>query len=1348
MKQGRAARDRAAPKVAALPPPFPQFEELDALAASETPTVEAAWWISHQVSEHVFSMVAHADPRTSEPLPRPLTEILRDIRKATSTGSRPFPRDRLLGAAEFSADSLEHLLDLHRHRIIRVHQQLPFHQLREIDTRSMAWLARQPGRNIREKLSGHTHALGVKRDLSADTTENRLLRSFAKLLVQRGSIRLEHRDAYDGSTEDVARAERLEECVRLCDERMRRSELAAVPTLTRLQPNNVLLGDPHYSRVFRAWKWLRGDEEALRGSWNHTLQRIRVLLFWMLASQLVTRERVVVTETLGRVLTGGGDDHHLGVELLGAGALGVTWILHSPLHFLVLPSGLNDAAFRIRMSLEGEFILVHVATLGGRGLLAEESISALAFEVRPTGERLQPQRGIGVAIGGLESSPRGADRAFADLTGLTPLVAQMTRQILQRCNVNANLERREHTAFEIADGARLGVELGTASLHVDAEPKLPLLLSAPWALALDLPGDAKGIDWLEGRADRELVIGAAGRSLLAPGDVLDADEQADAGMLALAADRILGSLASELNLPTHVRIAYAVPDAVDEFSQRSLRSAFGGSFHRPVPVWRSIAAAMSWASTAGVLGPRSGESVVVVDTEFGGVSLTVLTARYDKKLEQAHSSSRGIYWERKPPLPPDEDLKMLGWPHVLRAYARMLVERELTTLAPEIQARVVEDLLRSGKIGALVARSGSMFVQVPSSQGAMPDVVELFADPAWFDDEVVRWIERLDRSVTDALSSLDKARAVLIGGPCAYYRSEETRRQTGRLKLFNEDKGFGFIVPDAGGAEVFFHVNSVQDSDGVVLRRNLAVEFDIGAGRKGLEAQRVTAVSPLAAWLRRRTVVTPQAIASGARECLLRSDTASPTWLEWLPELFLEVVRDGHFGELALLAQGTLVDPFLGAAKEFTVPETLTLARGQRWFSFPLLVGLQGRRPVAWEARLDSPAFPLDRDVRARIRLSYRYGLDNSYELAVEPASRDDALFDKVQAKWIKGGENPASELTRVPLALEYVPWEQAETASFLDASQSLHRLREERYGKFLFAVTRACWSHGRSLATAPAGVQRVFPTFCEQLLNVLPSELNVHDMPRALEVLALLHQDAPSELVGWLLELDDLAGDERVPLEGGAPIPLYRKTAGMIANLVGDGTGERAALVHRLLERLRRHGQGDAFDAQLAGLTMRALGNAAWRHPSFIRALAATPGGAALVIGHCRQSLQGLLGRIPVEVPSDEQRQKVSRQYGTPFRDACELLLALMAVDPMDPMVAPLRPGTPSADGLAKLVRQLDARFASVGAPLQWRVRLNVDIPPVLHRMSPVAFALNTYLAEGASANLVYVTGAELDKW
>ena len=175
-----------------------------------------------------------------------------------------------------------------------------------------------------------------------------------------------------------------------------------------------------------------------------------------------------------------------------AEAVGADWFLNPPLHFLVLPSGHNDAAFRIRLSLEGEFILAHVASLGGRGLLVEESVSALAFEMRPTSERLQPQRGIGIAIDGLETSLLGADRAFADLAGLTPLSTQMARQILQRCNVNPNLERREHTAVVLTDGARLGIELGTAV--VPTYPRHPWVMAQQalsTSAAINSRGDAR-----------------------------------------------------------------------------------------------------------------------------------------------------------------------------------------------------------------------------------------------------------------------------------------------------------------------------------------------------------------------------------------------------------------------------------------------------------------------------------------------------------------------------------------------------------------------------------------------------------------------------------------------------------------------------------------------------------------------------------------------------------------------------------------------------------------------------------------------------------------------------------------
>jgi len=62
-------------------------------------------------------------------------------------------------------------------------------------------------------------------------------------------------------------------------------------------------------------------------------------------------------------------------------------------------------------------------------------------------------------------------------------------------------------------------------------------------------------------------------------------------------------------------------------------------------------------------------------------------------------------------------------------------------------------------------------------------------------------------------------------------------RQMGRVKWFNESKGYGFITPDAGGGDVFVHISNV--TDGQPLADGQRVSFIVGPGRKGPEARDV-----------------------------------------------------------------------------------------------------------------------------------------------------------------------------------------------------------------------------------------------------------------------------------------------------------------------------------------------------------------------------------------------------------------------------------------------------------------------------------------------------------------------------
>ena len=64
---------------------------------------------------------------------------------------------------------------------------------------------------------------------------------------------------------------------------------------------------------------------------------------------------------------------------------------------------------------------------------------------------------------------------------------------------------------------------------------------------------------------------------------------------------------------------------------------------------------------------------------------------------------------------------------------------------------------------------------------------------------------------------------------------------TGTVKFFNEQKGFGFISREEGD-DVFVHFSAIQGTGFKTLQEGQRVEFDIGKGKKGDEAQNVRAV--------------------------------------------------------------------------------------------------------------------------------------------------------------------------------------------------------------------------------------------------------------------------------------------------------------------------------------------------------------------------------------------------------------------------------------------------------------------------------------------------------------------------
>ena len=77
----------------------------------------------------------------------------------------------------------------------------------------------------------------------------------------------------------------------------------------------------------------------------------------------------------------------------------------------------------------------------------------------------------------------------------------------------------------------------------------------------------------------------------------------------------------------------------------------------------------------------------------------------------------------------------------------------------------------------------------------------------------------------------------------------------GTVKWFNAEKGFGFIAPEDGSADVFVHYTEIQGSGFRTLEENQRVEFEVGQSPKGPQATGV------------RAVCCKPSLAAGPRHC-------------------------------------------------------------------------------------------------------------------------------------------------------------------------------------------------------------------------------------------------------------------------------------------------------------------------------------------------------------------------------------------------------------------------------------------------------------------------------------------------
>ena len=250
-----------------------------------------------QLRNWLFSVLKF-DPNTGDPLLSDITSFLDKV-----SGVIPFDKeeleeinnnkfDWLYKSLSYNRRSLLYLLGSPRNEIIRSHERMNIYQAREIDSAGMMEISRRPGRTVKEKVAVKPTILAVKREQGADTLENRL---FKKYLVRLVNVLDERQKCFDELENEDSTLSRLYSVIRRW---LKSEEAGYIGKWQNLPPNNILLHDKNYRKVWRGWQFLLDLDEMVLNDWNDIDRLLSVYIFWNTLSILQSKGSKILQSPL------------------------------------------------------------------------------------------------------------------------------------------------------------------------------------------------------------------------------------------------------------------------------------------------------------------------------------------------------------------------------------------------------------------------------------------------------------------------------------------------------------------------------------------------------------------------------------------------------------------------------------------------------------------------------------------------------------------------------------------------------------------------------------------------------------------------------------------------------------------------------------------------------------------------------------------------------------------------------------------------------------------------------------------------------------------------------------------
>jgi hypothetical protein len=202
---------------------------------------------------HLF----HFDPITFENLPSTLDAVIdKNIEYHKNISKKQPIHDYLYRIFLFAEPAFKHIFSVLKNKILREHTMLPISKVREIDAKSISWLNKKPGRTVKQKIGVSGKIFAPHRIISIDTAENRLLKATASKLSKLLSAQQKASDVYSVKTKFIKRW-------------LQSEDAECIGDWNNIPPNNVLLSDKNYKKIWKAWIELQRIDSRIKEYIEH-----------------------------------------------------------------------------------------------------------------------------------------------------------------------------------------------------------------------------------------------------------------------------------------------------------------------------------------------------------------------------------------------------------------------------------------------------------------------------------------------------------------------------------------------------------------------------------------------------------------------------------------------------------------------------------------------------------------------------------------------------------------------------------------------------------------------------------------------------------------------------------------------------------------------------------------------------------------------------------------------------------------------------------------------------------------------------------------------------------------------